>query len=115
MPLELEADKERWVRKERVRTDGTRKTVKPYPDSRQKETIKRVNETKGTLSALCLLPDYDKFAWAVFDPMHSLLEGACKTYFHRVLVLWCKPLIANQLIPNFRRKFPKKNQVLHAR
>ena len=87
LPLELEADKKRWVRKERVRTDGTRKTVKPYPDSRQKETIKRVNETKGTLSALCLLPDYDKFAWAVFDPMHSLLEGACKTYFHRVLVL----------------------------
>ena len=87
MPRALEADKERWVVQERERTEGTRKRVKPYPVSRQEETIKRINKTRGTLSALCLLPGYDKFAWAVFDPMHSLLEGACKTYFHRVLVL----------------------------
>ena len=38
------------------------------------------------LSALALLPGYDKFGYTVFDPMHSLLEGACKTYFSKVIL-----------------------------
>lgn len=42
-------------------------------------------DVKGHLSALMLLPYFDKFRCTVFDAMHNLLQGNDKTYLWKCL------------------------------
>ena len=78
IPLAVREDQRRWEEANRR---------KPYPDYRKKAAEEAARQVRGNLSALFLLPGFDQFTAAAFDPMHLLLEGCTKTYFHKVLVL----------------------------
>ena len=75
----LDEDHERWMRT----SDG--QAGRPYPSDRRDKTIHRASKNGGHMSPFILCPNLDLFKSTLFDPMHSLLEGACKTYFFSVL------------------------------
>ena len=88
IPAAVEADKQIWEAEQRIAMSTAKKPrqPRPYPQSRRQKAEEEARTFPGHLSALALLPGYDKFGFTVFDPMHSLLEGACKTYFTKVIV-----------------------------
>ena len=67
----------------RRKRDGT---IKPWPDAERKRVEAEAGPIPGHISALDLLPWLEKFPAAPFDPMHSILEGAVKTYIFKVFI-----------------------------
>ena len=87
IPLAVAADKELFRNEEAARIRGTKRKPRSYTKVRQIQATEAATITCGNVSALALLPGYDQFRAATFDPMHSLLEGLLKTYFYKVLSL----------------------------
>ena len=88
VPAAIESDKQRWNIEHRAATDAViNQKRKAYPNYRRDQARIEATIFTGNISALALIPGYDKFGCTIFDPMHSLLEGCCKTYFWQVIVL----------------------------
>ena len=87
VPAAVEADQERWDNEQRIAIDeGSLKKQRAYPKYRRAQAVREATIFTGNLSILGLLPGFDKFGSTAFDPMHSLLEGAWKTYFSNVIL-----------------------------